>query len=129
MINIGVGPSNAKTITDHVAVLRPHVPADARPLRRPAQHAGARRPMCWHMPMCARITCWTTTCRSWVPIPPLAEIQVALQEAVAEITGLDGYDLKRIMRTGTVATIDNRNWELRDQRGPVRGACRKPRHR
>jgi AMP nucleosidase len=55
----------------------------------------------------------------WVPIPPLAEIQVALQEAVAEVTGLSGYDLKRIMRTGTVATIDNRNWELRDQRGPV----------
>jgi AMP nucleosidase len=25
MVNIGVGPSNAKTITDHVAVLRPHV--------------------------------------------------------------------------------------------------------
>src|SRR3546814_18623388 len=24
MINIGVGPSNAKTITDHVAVLRPN---------------------------------------------------------------------------------------------------------
>jgi AMP nucleosidase len=24
------------------------------------------------------------------------------------------------MRTGTVATIDNRNWELRDQSGPVR---------
>jgi AMP nucleosidase len=24
MVNIGVGPSNAKTITDHVAVLRPH---------------------------------------------------------------------------------------------------------
>jgi AMP nucleosidase len=32
---------------------------------------------------------------------------------------LTGYELKRIMRTGTVATIDNRNWELRDQRGPV----------
>ena len=32
---------------------------------------------------------------------------------------MSGYDLKRIMRTGTVATIDNRNWELRDQRGPV----------
>ncbi|MEM1264719.1 MAG: AMP nucleosidase, partial [Pseudomonadota bacterium] len=28
-------------------------------------------------------------------------------------------DLKRIMRTGTVATIDNRNWELRDHSGPV----------
>ena len=25
MINIGVGPSNAKTITDHLAVIRPHV--------------------------------------------------------------------------------------------------------
>jgi nucleoside phosphorylase len=24
MINIGTGPSNARTITDHVAVLRPH---------------------------------------------------------------------------------------------------------
>jgi hypothetical protein len=37
-----------------------------------------------------------------------------------KITGLYGYDLKRIMRTGTVGTIDNRNWELRDQRGPVK---------
>jgi hypothetical protein len=55
----------------------------------------------------------------WVPIPALAEIQVALQEAVAEVTQLEGYELKRIMRTGTVATIDNRNWELRDQSGPV----------
>ena len=56
----------------------------------------------------------------WVPIPALAEVQIALQEAVAEVTKLEGYELKRIMRTGTVATIDNRNWELRDQSGPVR---------
>ena len=55
----------------------------------------------------------------WVPIPPLAEIQIALEQAVAEVTALEGYELKRIMRTGTVATIDNRNWELRDQSGPV----------
>jgi AMP nucleosidase len=55
----------------------------------------------------------------WVPIPALAEIQIALEQAVAEITQLSGFDLKRIMRTGTVATIDNRNWELRDQSGPV----------
>src|SRR5207247_5622250 len=33
--------------------------------------------------------------------------------------GLSGFELKRIMRTGTVATIDNRNWELRDHREPV----------
>ena len=55
----------------------------------------------------------------WVPIPPLAEIQIALQEAVAEVTELEGYELKRVMRTGTVASVDNRNWELRDQTGPV----------
>jgi AMP nucleosidase len=55
----------------------------------------------------------------WVPIPPLAEVQVALEQAVAEVTELQGYELKRIMRTGTVASVDNRNWELRDQSGPV----------
>ncbi|MEP3668928.1 MAG: AMP nucleosidase, partial [Roseibium sp.] len=56
---------------------------------------------------------------TWVPIPPLAEVQVALEDAVTEITGYDGYELKRVMRTGTVASIDNRNWELWDQRGLV----------
>ena len=55
----------------------------------------------------------------WVPIPALAEIQIALEDAVEQVTQLEGYELKRIMRTGTVATIDNRNWELRDQSGPV----------
>ena len=38
----------------------------------------------------------------WVPIPPLAEVQVALEQAVADVTQLKGYELKRIMRTGTV---------------------------
>jgi AMP nucleosidase len=55
----------------------------------------------------------------WVPIPALAEIQIALEQAVAVVTKLEGYELKRIMRTGTVATHDDRNWELRDQKGPV----------
>ena len=118
MINIGVGPSNAKTITDHVAVLRPHawlMLGHCAGLRNTQAlgdyvlaHAYVREDHVLDddLPV-------------WIPIPPLAEIQVALQEAVAEITGLTGYELKRIMRTGTVATIDNRNWELRDQRGPV----------
>ncbi|WP_246674354.1 AMP nucleosidase [Mesorhizobium sp. B4-1-1] len=118
MVNIGVGPSNAKTITDHIAVLRPHawvMLGHCAGLRNTQAlgdyvlaHAYVREDHVLDddLPV-------------WVPIPPLAEIQVALQEAVAEVTGLSGYDLKRIMRTGTVATIDNRNWELRDQRGPV----------
>jgi AMP nucleosidase len=50
----------------------------------------------------------------WVPIPALAEMQVALEQALGEVTGLAGFELKRIMRTGTVASVDNRNWEIGD---------------
>jgi len=118
MVNIGVGPSNAKTITDHISVLRPHawlMLGHCAGLRHTQTlgdyvlaHAYVREDhvLDEDLPV-------------WVPLPALAEVQVALQEAVAEITGLSGYELKRIMRTGTVATIDNRNWELREQRGPV----------
>ena len=55
--------------------------------------------------------------RSWISAK--AGIQIALEDAVESVTQLEGYELKRIMRTGTVATIDNRNWELRDHSGPV----------
>ena len=48
-----------------------------------------------------------------VAVPPIAEVQVALQQAVVNVTGLSGADIKTRMRTGTVATTDNRNWELR----------------
>ena len=48
-----------------------------------------------------------------VPIPALAEVQVALQDAAARITGQRGEALKRRLRTGTVVTNDDRNWELR----------------
>ena len=119
LINIGVGPSNAKTITDHVAVLRPHawlMLGHCAGLRNMQQlgdyvlaHAYVREDKVLDNDI--PVT---------VPIPPLAEIQQALESAVAEVTGLSGYDLKRIMRTGTVASVDNRNWELQDQREPVR---------
>jgi AMP nucleosidase len=56
----------------------------------------------------------------WVPIPALAEIQVALQQAVADVTQMERADLKRIMRTGTVASTDNRNWELLPDNLPQR---------
>ena len=58
----------------------------------------------------------------WAPIPALAEMQVALELAVGEVTGLEGFELKRVMRTGTVASVDNRNWEIGDP--PSSGACR-----
>ena len=118
MVNIGVGPSNAKTATDHIAVLRPHawlMLGHCAGLRNSQSlgdyvlaHAYVRED---HV--------LDDDLPTWVPIPALAEIQVALEDAVATVTDLKGYELKRIMRTGTVATIDNRNWELRDQSGPV----------
>jgi AMP nucleosidase len=118
LVNIGVGPSNAKTATDHIAVLRPHawlMVGHCAGLRNSQSlgdfvlaHAYLREDHVLDddLPV-------------WVPIPALAEIQIALETAVAEVTKLKGYELKKIMRTGTVATIDNRNWELREQAGPV----------
>lgn len=118
MINIGVGPSNAKTITDHVAVLRPHVwlmlghCAGLRNSQNLGDYVLAHAYM-------REDKVLDDDLPTSVPIPALAEVQVALEQAVAEVTTYSGYDLKKIMRTGTVATIDNRNWELRDQSGPV----------
>ncbi len=118
LVNIGVGPSNAKTITDHIAVLRPHVwlmLGHCAGLRNSQSlgdyvlaHAYVRED---HV--------LDDDLPTWVPIPALAEVQVALEQAVEAVTSFAGYDLKKVMRTGTVATIDNRNWELRDQSGPV----------
>ena len=119
LVNIGVGPSNAKTATDHIAVLRPHawlMVGHCAGLRN-SQSMGD---FCLAHAYLREDHVLDDDLPIWVPIPALAEIQIALQEAVAEVTQLDGYELKRIMRTGTVATIDNRNWELRDQSGPVR---------
>lgn len=119
MVNIGVGPSNAKTITDHVAVLRPHawmMLGHCAGLRNSQQlgdyvlaHGYVREDhvLDEELPL-------------WVPIPALAEIQLALEQGVADVTGFKGADLKRIMRTGTVASTDNRNWELLPNNEPQR---------
>jgi AMP nucleosidase len=119
LVNIGVGPSNAKTATDHIAVLRPHawlMLGHCAGLRN-SQSLGD---FCLAHAYLREDHVLDVDLPVWVPITALAEIQIALQDAVAEVTQLEGYELKRIMRTGTVATIDNRNWELRDQSGPVR---------
>ncbi len=119
MVNIGIGPSNAKTITDHIAVLRPHAwvmlghCAGLRNTQALGDYVLAHGYVRDDHVLDADVP-------DWIPIPPLAEVQVALEQAVAEVTGLQGFDLKRIMRTGTVATIDNRNWELLDYREPVK---------
>jgi AMP nucleosidase len=118
LVNIGVGPSNAKTATDHIAVLRPHA------WLMVGHCAGLRNSQALGDYVLAHAYLREDHVLDddlpvWVPIPALAEIQIALEQAVAQVTQLEGYELKRVMRTGTVATIDNRNWELRDQSGPV----------
>ncbi|MEK9283701.1 MULTISPECIES: AMP nucleosidase [unclassified Bradyrhizobium] len=111
LINIGTGPSNARNVTDHVAVLRPHAwlmlghCAGLRNTQRLGDYVLAHgyvredHVLDRELPL-------------WVPIPALAEMQVALEEAVGDVTGLEGFELKRLMRTGTVASVDNRNWEI-----------------
>jgi AMP nucleosidase len=112
LVNMGVGPSNAKTITDHLAVLRPHcwlMVGHCGGLRPSQQigdyvlaHAYLRQDHVLDGPV-----------PTDVPIPALAEVQVALQDAAAAITGDSGEALKNRLRTGTVVTYDDRNWELR----------------
>jgi AMP nucleosidase len=119
MINIGTGPSNARNITDHVAVLRPHAwlmlghCAGLRNTQKLGDYVLAHgyvredHVLDEELPL-------------WVPVPALAEMQVALEQAVGEVTGLTGFELKRVMRTGTVASVDNRNWELGDHMAIIR---------
>jgi AMP nucleosidase len=112
LVNIGVGPSNAKNITDHLAVVRPNcwlMVGHCGGLRQSQQigdyvlaHAYLRQD---------RIL--DALVPPDMPIPALAEVQVALQDAAALVTGEPEEALKQRLRTGTVVTIDDRNWELR----------------
>lgn len=112
LVNIGVGPSNAKTITDHVAVLRPHcwvMVGHCGGLRHTQRlgdyvlaHAYARLDHVLDNDLPIE-----------VPIPAIAEVQVALTDAVSKITNLPGGEMKQRVRTGTVVSTDDRDWELR----------------
>jgi AMP nucleosidase len=112
IVNIGVGPANAKNITDHLAVLRPHcwlMVGHCGGLRQSQAigdyvlaHGYLRRD---------RIL--DDLVPPEVPVPALAEVQLALQEAAARVTGERGDALKQRLRTGTVVSYDDRNWELR----------------
>lgn len=112
LVNIGVGPSNAKTICDHLAVLRPHawlMIGHCGGLRSTQKigdfvlaHAYLRDD---HV--------LDPVLPPEVPIPPIAEVQQAMAAAAEQVSGVQGANLKQRMRTGTVVTTDDRNWELR----------------
>ena len=111
LVNIGVGPSNAKTICDHLAVLRPHswlMIGHCGGLRSSQKigdfvlaHAYLRDDHVLDAVLPPEI-----------PIPPIAEVQQALAGAAESVSGTQGANLKQRMRTGTVVTTDDRNWEL-----------------
>lgn len=111
MINIGVGPSNAKTITDCLAVLRPEAwimighcaGLDGR-MRIGDLILGNAYQREDH------ILDGTVTTSN--PIPAIPEIQRMLEAAVDEVYGKDNS----LMRTGTVLSTDDRNWEWRTSR-------------
>lgn len=119
LVNIGVGPSNAKTITDHLAVLRPHVwlmIGHCGGLRRSQRlgdyvlaHAYLRED-----------NVLDDVLPPSVPLPTLAEVQLAMTQAVQEVSGIEPKELKEHLRTGTVVTTGDRNWELRFERNAVR---------
>ena len=112
LVNIGVGPSNAKTITDHLAVLRPQA-------WLMIGHCGGLRPsqtigdyVLAHAYL-RDDHVLDEVLPPEIPIPAIAEVQLALSNAARRITGETGEALKSRLRTGTVVTTDDRNWELR----------------
>ncbi|MEM7700323.1 MAG: AMP nucleosidase [Pseudomonadota bacterium] len=111
LVNIGVGPSNAKTICDHLAVLRPHAwimighCGGVRSTQKIGDFVLAHAYLRDDHVLDAVLP-------PEIPIPPIAEVQLALAEAAEEVSGVQGANLKQRMRTGTVVTTDDRNWEL-----------------
>ncbi|MGE3692952.1 MAG: AMP nucleosidase [Novosphingobium sp.] len=112
LVNIGVGPSNAKNITDHLAVLRPEAwlmighCGGIRDTQRIGDYVLAHAYLRDDNVLDAVLP-------PEIPLPAIAEVQLALAQAAEEVSGAGGVDLKRRMRTGTVVTTDDRNWELR----------------
>lgn len=112
LVNIGVGPSNAKTITDHLAVLRPEAwlmighCGGLRPSQRIGDYVLAHAYLRDDHVL-------DDVLPPEIPVPAIAEVQLALARAAETISGQSGEELKLRLRTGTIVTTDDRNWELR----------------
>ena len=76
--------------------------------------------MCSRMHICATDGVLDDVLDPSVPLPTLAEVQLALTQSVQEVSGIAKQKLKEHLRTGTVVTTADRNWELRFERNAVR---------
>lgn len=119
LVNIGVGPANAKTITDHLAVLRPEAwlmighCGGLRPSQRIGDYVLAHAYLRDDHVL-------DDVLPPEIPVPAIAEVQQALARAAETVSGQSGEELKRRLRTGTIVTTDDRNWELRYSRSALR---------
>ena len=119
LVNIGVGPSNAKTVCDHLAVMRPEAwlmighCGGLRPSQRIGDYVLAHAYLRDDHVLDEMLP-------PEIPVPAIAEVQQALARASATISGQSGDELKRRLRTGTIVTTDDRNWELRYSRSALR---------
>ena len=119
LVNIGVGPSNAKTICDHLAVLRPEAwlmighCGGLRPSQRIGDYVLAHAYLRDDHVL-------DDVLPPEIPVPAIAEVQQALARAAGTVSGQSGEDLKRRLRTGTIVTTDDRNWELRYSQSALR---------
>ncbi|SFJ57955.1 AMP nucleosidase [Sphingomonas sp. NFR04] len=119
LVNIGVGPSNAKTITDHLAVIRPEAwlmighCGGLRPSQRIGDYVLAHAYLRDDHIM-------DDVLPPEIPIPAIAEVQQALARAAETVSGQSGDELKQRLRTGTIVTTDDRNWELRYSQSALR---------
>ena len=119
LVNIGVGPSNAKTICDHLAVLRPEAwlmighCGGLRPSQRIGDYVLAHAYL-------RDDHILDDVLPPEIPVPAIAEVQLALARAAETVSGQSGEDLKRRLRTGTIVTTDDRNWELQYSRSALR---------
>ena len=119
LVNIGVGPSNAKTICDHLAVLRPEAwlmighCGGLRPSQRIGDYVLAHAYL-------RDDHILDDVLPPEIPVPAIAEVQLALARAAETISGQSGDELKRRLRTGTIVTTDDRNWELQYSRSALR---------
>ncbi len=119
LVNIGVGPSNAKTICDHLAVMRPEAwvmighCGGLRPSQRIGDYVLAHAYLRDDHVLDDMLP-------PEIPVPAIAEVQQALARAAETVSGQSGDALKRRLRTGTIVTTDDRNWELRYARSALR---------
>ncbi|MBX9795687.1 AMP nucleosidase, partial [Sphingomonas sp.] len=119
LVNIGVGPSNAKTITDHLAVVRPEAwlmighCGGLRPSQRIGDYVLAHAYLRDDHVL-------DDVLPPEIPVPAIAEVQLALARAAETVSGQSGEELKRRLRTGTIVTTDDRNWELRYSKSALR---------